>query len=79
VVYPAQRSDANPSKCWNWLRTADQRLDKGEPSPIAGITRQVMQEYSVDPKRVLVMRVFSHRHLTAFKKGIKIFAKLNTP
>ena len=54
VVYPAQRSDANLSKCWNWFRSSDQRRDEGEPSLIAGITRQVMQDYSVDPKRVFV-------------------------
>jgi poly(hydroxyalkanoate) depolymerase family esterase len=54
VVYPAQPSGANPSKCWNWFRAADQRRDEGEPSLIAGITRRVMQEYSVDPKRVFV-------------------------
>ena len=54
VVYPAQRSDANQSKCWNWFRTADQRRDEGEPSLIAGITRQVMRDYSVDRKRVYV-------------------------
>jgi len=54
VVYPAQRSDANPSKCWNWFRSADQRRDEGEPSLIAGITRQVMHDYSVDPKRIFV-------------------------
>ena len=54
VVYPAQSSNANPSKCWNWFRAADQHRDEGEPSLIAGITRQVMQEYSIDPKRVYV-------------------------
>jgi poly(hydroxyalkanoate) depolymerase family esterase len=54
VVYPAQPSGANPSKCWNWFRAADQRRDEGEPSLIAGITRRVMQDYSVDPKRVFI-------------------------
>ena len=54
MVYPAQRGDANPSKCWNWFRSADQRRDEGEPSLIAGITRQVMQDYSGDPERVFV-------------------------
>ncbi len=32
VVYPAQASAANGSKCWNWFNAADQRRDQGEPS-----------------------------------------------
>src|SRR5258708_30874360 len=52
VVYPAQRSEANQAKCWNWFRTADQRRGKSEPSLIAGITRKGMRDHSVGPNRL---------------------------
>lgn len=54
VVYPGQTSTANHSKCWNWFSPDDQRRDLGEPSLIAGITRQVMQDYAIDPARVYI-------------------------
>ena len=54
VAYPAQTQAANFSKCWNWHNAAEQRRDFGEPSLIAGITRQIMEEFPVRPGRIYV-------------------------
>lgn len=54
VVYPAQTSSANVQKCWNWFSEGNQHRDEGEPSLIAGITREVMRDYEIDPRRVYV-------------------------
>lgn len=54
VLYPAQASAANRSRCWNWFKAADQQRGRGEPSLIAGMTRQICRSYAVDPRRIYV-------------------------
>ncbi|MCX2863426.1 PHB depolymerase family esterase [Paucibacter sp. PLA-PC-4] len=54
VLYPAQTKHANSSGCWNWFKRNHQRRGSGEPALLAGMTRQVMQQYGVDARRVYV-------------------------
>jgi poly(hydroxyalkanoate) depolymerase family esterase len=54
VLYPEQSRSANGSNCWNWFETPHQQRDQGEPSIIAGMTREVMRTHGADPERVFV-------------------------
>ena len=54
VLYPEQTRAANHSRCWNWFKRGDQCRDQGEPAILAGMTREVMNRYRIDPARVYV-------------------------
>lgn len=54
VAYPRQSGADNASSCWNWFRPADQMRDRGEPSIISGITKEIMSEFGLDRSRVFV-------------------------
>ena len=54
VLYPAQTQHANSSRCWNWFKHNHQKRGRGEPALLAGMTRDVMARYNIDPQRVYV-------------------------
>src|SRR6476659_3610945 len=54
VLYPEQCRMVNPLGCWNWHDIKHQSAAHGEPSLIAGMTRQVVAERGIDPTRVYV-------------------------
>jgi poly(hydroxyalkanoate) depolymerase family esterase len=54
VAYPAQTSSANGFRCWNWFNSVDQQRGQGEPSIIAGITAEIIENYHADKQRIYV-------------------------
>jgi poly(hydroxyalkanoate) depolymerase family esterase len=54
VLYPAQSRRANDPKCWSWFSAADQVRERGEPSLIADMTRNIMRDYHVDESMIYV-------------------------
>ncbi|WP_353946621.1 PHB depolymerase family esterase [Streptomyces sp. HUAS MG91] len=54
VVYPSQDPLRNLLRCWNAIEPAHQHRDSGEPSLIAGLTREVVRSHHADATRVHV-------------------------
>ncbi len=54
VIYPNQARKSHKNRCWNWFRRSDQSRGSGEPALIASLTRQIIDQYQVDPARVYI-------------------------
>jgi poly(hydroxyalkanoate) depolymerase family esterase len=54
VLYPGQDRRANRLGCWTWFEAAHQQRDRGEPSILADMTREIIAGHPIDPKRVYV-------------------------
>jgi poly(hydroxyalkanoate) depolymerase family esterase len=54
VAYPSPPLSSGASKCWSWFSPEDQQRGRGEPALIAGITREIIRDYAVDPDRVYI-------------------------
>ncbi|MCC5669026.1 PHB depolymerase family esterase [Nostoc sp. CHAB 5784] len=54
VVYPTQRMFRSAINCWNSADPREQHRYSGEPALLAGVARQVVEEYNADPAQVHV-------------------------
>lgn len=54
VAYPEQSASRNPNRCWNWFRRSDQQRGSGEPGTVAALTRHLVAEHGLDPRRIYV-------------------------
>lgn len=54
VVYPTQRMFSSPINCWNSADPREQHRYSGDPALLAGVARQVVDEYNADPNQVHV-------------------------
>jgi poly(hydroxyalkanoate) depolymerase family esterase len=55
VVYPTQRLFRSPINCWDSTDPREQHRGNGEPALLAGVVRQVLDDYGADPRRVHVV------------------------
>jgi poly(hydroxyalkanoate) depolymerase family esterase len=68
VLYPAQAQRANGSRCWNWFKGSHQKRDRGEPSIIADMTRELLGKYEIDRRRIYVAGLSSGGAMAAVMK-----------
>ena len=77
VLYPEQCRMINPMGCWNWHDIRHQSAAQGEPSLIAGMTRQVMGERGIGQRESTspAYRRAAHRSWSARSPSVGILAR----
>jgi poly(hydroxyalkanoate) depolymerase family esterase len=72
VVYPShldlKHLDVNPSSCWNFFLPVNQHRGSGEPTSLAGIVEDMLQntsQWTIDQQRIYVAGVSSGGGATA--------------
>jgi poly(hydroxyalkanoate) depolymerase family esterase len=65
VLMPIQNPFVNPTRCWNWPLTVNQRRDQGEPSLIKQMIDWTVAHYSVNRRRIYVAGVSSGGFMTS--------------
>jgi poly(hydroxyalkanoate) depolymerase family esterase len=64
VLYPDVPA-TQPLRCWKWYDPQSQQRDSGDPAIIAGMTRQVMKNWNIDPQRVYIIGMSSGAMMTS--------------
>lgn len=62
---PSRWVGSHPAQCWRFYDPADNVRDSGDVAQVAGITREVMANWRVDPERVYVAGMSSGAMLTS--------------
>lgn len=52
VLYPEQRPEAHPQRCWRWFDREHQRRGRGEPGALMDLVDRTVREHGVDRERV---------------------------
>lgn len=65
VLYPAQAESANRFRCWNWFVASNQKRNLGEPSIIAGLTRDIINTFHINKCSVFIAGLSSGGAMSA--------------
>ena len=54
LLFPEQRQENNPQRCFNWFRPEDSERDQGEALSIRQMVERMIRAHGIDRRRVFV-------------------------